>query len=207
MPRRPSRPSYGDAEHGDDQRRRRPTPTLTTLGFKTFHRVVPSDNVEGTQAAVPVRKKGYKKVVVIDDLSDYGKGVADAVQNELQKGRRPSSVSVSTPRPPTTARRRRTVASSGSQAMFYGGYDAQAGQVAKALTAANYSGDSFAGNGGKSTVFTKGAGAAGDGWFFTCGCSDATTAPAAQSSPRRTGRPSTPTRRRTRPRPTTPPTP
>ena len=26
----------------------------------------------------------------------------------------------------------------------------------------------------------SGAGAAGDGWFFSCGCSDATTAPAAK---------------------------
>jgi branched-chain amino acid transport system substrate-binding protein len=29
-------------------------------------------------------------------------------------------------------------------------------------------------------VFTDGAGAAGDGWFFTCGCSDATVAPEAK---------------------------
>jgi branched-chain amino acid transport system substrate-binding protein len=65
--------------------------------------------------------------------------------------------------------------------MFYGGYDAQAGQLAKALTAANYSGVRYGGNGDKSTVFSKGAGAAGDGWFFSCGCSDAVTAPAAQS--------------------------
>src|SRR5436305_2362905 len=60
-------------------------PTLSQQGFPTFHRIVPSDNVEGSQAADLFIKKGYKKVVVVDDLSDYGKGVADEVQQGLEK--------------------------------------------------------------------------------------------------------------------------
>jgi len=156
-------------------------PTLSQQGYTTFHRIVPSDNVEGTQGADLFARKGYKKVVVIDDLSDYGKGVADAVQAEAQKkGVQVQRLSVdakTTDYGPTAA----TVASSGAQAMFYGGYDAQAGQVAKALQTAGYQGDKFGGNGVKSSVFTQGAGSAGDGWYFTCGCSDATTAPAAKS--------------------------
>jgi len=32
----------------------------------------------------------------------------------------------------------------------------------------------------KSSVFTKGAGDAGNGWYFTCGCLDATIAPNAK---------------------------
>jgi branched-chain amino acid transport system substrate-binding protein len=155
--------------------------TLSKQGFPTFHRVVPPDSLEGAELADFLVKKGYKKVVVIDDLSDYGKGVADTVQAGLQKGgvtvQRLSVDAKTTDYGATAA----TVASSGSQAMFYGGYDAQAGQLAKALTAANYSGVRYGGNGDKSTVFTRGAGAAGDGWFFSCGCSDAVTAPEAQS--------------------------
>ena len=84
-----------------------------------------------------------------------------------------------TPRPPDYGAIAQTVAASGAQAMFYGGYDAQAALLAKALQAAGYNGVR-SGNGGKSSVFTKGAGAAGDGWYFTCGCSDATTAPGGQ---------------------------
>src|SRR4051812_318525 len=155
-------------------------PTLSQQGFPTFHRIVPSDNVEGSQAADLFVKKGYKKVVVIDDLSDYGKGVAD----ELEKGLKAGGVAVQrigvdakTTDYGSTATQ---VASSGAQAVFYGGYDAQAGLVAQALQAANFTGDKYTGNGGKSSVFTEGAGAAGDGWFFTCGCSDATVAPAAK---------------------------
>ncbi|MCW2742493.1 MAG: branched-chain amino acid transporter substrate-binding protein [Blastococcus sp.] len=155
-------------------------PTLSEQGFPTFHRIVPSDNVEGSQAADLFAAKGYKKVVVIDDLSDYGKGVAD----ELQRGLETQGVTVQrigvdakTTDYGSTATQ---VASSGAQAVFYGGYDAQAGLVAQALAAANFTGDKYTGNGGKSTVFTDGAGAAGDGWYFTCGCSDATVAPEAK---------------------------
>lgn len=155
-------------------------PSLSTQGFPTFHRIVASDNVEGTQAADMFKKKGYTKVVVVDDLSDYGKGVADAIQTEAGKNGLQTqrlSVDAKTTDYGSTAAQ---IASSGAQAMFYGGYDAQAGLVAKALQAAGFTGDKYTGNGGKSSVFTEGAGAAGDGWYFTCGCSDATIAPAAK---------------------------
>jgi branched-chain amino acid transport system substrate-binding protein len=65
--------------------------------------------------------------------------------------------------------------------MFYGGYDAQAALLAKSLTAAHFTGVRYGGNGDKSTKFSSAAGAAGDGWFFSCGCSDAVTAPTAKA--------------------------
>jgi branched-chain amino acid transport system substrate-binding protein len=155
-------------------------PTLSQQGFKTFHRIVPSDNVEGGQAADLFVKKGYKKVVVIDDLSDYGKGVADTLQAGLTKGGvtvQRIGVDAKTTDYGATAT---TVKASGAQAVFYGGYDAQAGLLAKALQTAGFTGDKYTGNGGKSSVFVDGAGAAGNGWYFTCGCSDATVAPEAK---------------------------
>ncbi len=156
-------------------------PTLSQQGFTTFHRIVPSDNVEGTQGADWLVAKGEKSVYVIDDLSDYGKGVADAVETELKaKGVTVARNGVDAKTTDYTATAQ-TVASSGATALFYGGYDAQAALLAKALKAANYTGITVTGNGGKSTVFTKNAGDAGDGWYFTCGCLDATTAPDAKA--------------------------
>jgi branched-chain amino acid transport system substrate-binding protein len=155
-------------------------PTLSEQGFPTFHRIVPSDNVEGSQAADLFVKKGYQKVVVIDDLSDYGKGVADALQQGLEEQGvtvQRIGVDAKTTDYGSTATQ---VAAAGAQAVFYGGYDAQAGLFAQALAAAGFQGDKYTGNGGKSSVFTAGAGAAGDGWYFTCGCSDATKAPDAK---------------------------
>ncbi|BEP15878.1 branched-chain amino acid ABC transporter substrate-binding protein [Acidothermaceae bacterium B102] len=153
-------------------------PTLTSQGFKSFHRVVPPDSLEGQEAADWLAKKA-KKVYVIDDASDYGKGAADAVQAEL-KVKTIASIRDSVPAATTDySIISQKVAASGADALFYGGYDTQAGQFAKALTAAGYKGLTMTGNGGKSSKFTAAAGASGDGWYFSCGCLDATVAPVA----------------------------
>jgi branched-chain amino acid transport system substrate-binding protein len=171
--------TYGDADMGIISPSAT-NDTLTTSGYPTFHRVVPPDSLEGAQLADYLAGKKYAKVVVIDDLSDYGKGVADTVQSTLEKaGVEVQRIGVADDTTDYGATAT-TVASSNADAMFYGGYDAQAGQLARALQAAGYQGDKYTGNGGKSTVFTSGAGDAGNGWFFSCGCSDAVTAPAAK---------------------------
>jgi branched-chain amino acid transport system substrate-binding protein len=72
------------------------------------------------------------------------------------------------------------VVSSGADAMFYGGYDADGALLAKALVSAGFKGIAMGGNGVKSSVFTQNSGTAGDGWYFSCGCLDATVAPQAK---------------------------
>ena len=154
-------------------------PTLTSSGFSTFHRVVPNDSVEAPEAADWLAKKA-KKVFVIDDTSEYGKGAGDGVRAELKaKGITPinQSVPASTQDYGAVAQ---AVVSSGADGMFYGGYDAQAALLAKALQAAGYKGIAMGGNGVKSSVFTQNSGSAGDGWYFSCGCLDATVAPQAK---------------------------
>jgi branched-chain amino acid transport system substrate-binding protein len=155
-------------------------PTLSTLGFKTFHRIVPSDNVEGIQAADWLAKKA-KKIYVVDDLSDYGKGVADAVQTEAKaKGLTVVRQGVDAKTTDYGAASQ-SVKASGAGVLFYGGYDAQAALFAKSLKSVGFTGITIGGNGIKSSVFTDKAGDAGNGWYFSCGCLDATTAPAAKA--------------------------
>ena len=74
-----------------------------------------------------------------------------------------------------------TIASSGDDTLFYAGYDAQAALLAKALERSRFKGTKVGGNGIKSSVFRKGSGAAGNGWYMTCGCADATTLPTAKA--------------------------
>lgn len=155
-------------------------PDLSQQGFKTFHRIVPADNVEGLQAANWLSKKA-KKVYVIDDLSEYGKGASDVVRGQLKaNGTKFVSEGVDA-KTDDYGPVAQAVVQSGAEAMFYGGYDAQAAKLAKALKAANYKGIAMGGNGVKSSVFSQGAGPAGDGWYFSCGCLDATTAPGAKA--------------------------
>jgi branched-chain amino acid transport system substrate-binding protein len=152
---------------------------LQTLGFKTWHRIFPNDYAEGP-AAGDFLAKHAQKVFVVNDLSAYGAGVAGAVAKELKK----KGVQVITQgvdaKTTDYGPISQTIVNSGAQAMFYGGYDAQGALFAKALSAAGYKGIAMAGNGVKDSVFETGAGAAGDGWYFSCGCQDATVAPSAK---------------------------
>jgi branched-chain amino acid transport system substrate-binding protein len=155
--------------------------TLQTHGWKCWHRIIPNDNVEGTQGADWLARTGAKKVFVLNDLSAYGAGVAATMAAELKK----KGVVVITKGVDGTTTKNynpiaQTIAASGADALFYGGYDSQAALLAKSLVSAGFKGRTVTGNGGKSSVFTKNAGTAGNGWYFTCGCQDATTAPSAQ---------------------------
>jgi branched-chain amino acid transport system substrate-binding protein len=156
--------------------------TLQTHGWKCWHRIIPNDNVEGAQGADWLARTGAKKVFVLNDLSAYGQGVADTMAKTLKA----KGVTVVTKGVDGTTTKNynpiaQTIAASGADALFYGGYDAQAALLAKALKSAGFKGRTVTGNGGKSSVFTKNASAAGNGWYFTCGCQDATTAPSAKA--------------------------
>jgi branched-chain amino acid transport system substrate-binding protein len=152
--------------------------TLQTQGFTTFHRIVPNDNVEGSQGADWMARHGIKKLFVLQDLSAYGKGVGDTVAKEakakgitvIEQGLDGTSTKNYNPIA-------QTITASGATAMFYGGYDAQAALLAKALKSAGFKGLTVGGNGIKSSVFTTNSGSAGYGWYITCGCQDATVAP------------------------------
>jgi branched-chain amino acid transport system substrate-binding protein len=155
--------------------------TLQNHGWKCWHRIIPNDNVEGAQGADWLARTGAHKVFVLSDLSAYGAGVAGTMAQELKA----KHVTVQTSGVDGTTTKNynpiaQTIASSGADALFYGGYDAQAALLAKALVAAGFHGRMVTGNGGKSSIFTKDAGNAGNGWYFTCGCQDATIAPAAK---------------------------
>ena len=153
---------------------------LQKQGFTTWHRVIPNDFAEGPAAADYLAKKA-KKVMVVSDKSAYGDGVAQAVAKELKA----KGVSVVNQAADATSTKdygpiAQTVVQSKVQAMFYAGYDQQGAQFAKALQAAGFKGIRMSGNGVKSSVFTDGAGTAGEGYYFSCGCADATVAPDAK---------------------------
>jgi branched-chain amino acid transport system substrate-binding protein len=152
--------------------------TLQSQHFKTFHRIVPNDNVEGSQGADWMARKGIKKLFVLQDLSAYGKGVGDTVAKEAKaKGIKVTEQGLDGTTTKNYGPIAQTITASGSDALFYGGYDAQAALLAKALKSTGFKGIEVGGNGIKSSVFTKNSGTAGDGWFITCGCQDATVAP------------------------------
>ena len=145
--------------------------SLSHNGWRVFHRDVPSDALEGTAAAVWLARHAVDRMIVVQDRSVYGKTVGDAVTHAARaRGIRVTYLAqdgVTTTNYRPLARR---IAGSGAHTVFYAGYDVAAAKLAKALTHAGYHGRRVAADGIFSSAFTSGAGAAGNGWYMTCGC-------------------------------------
>ena len=111
------------------------TPGLSENGWTYFFRTVGSDKDQGPVAAQFIAEDlGATKVAIMDDSSDYGKPLADFVEATLEEmdveivaregveaGQQDYSAAVG------------VVAQSGAEAIFYGGYYAEAGLIKKQL--------------------------------------------------------------------------
>ncbi|MFN8077433.1 MAG: branched-chain amino acid ABC transporter substrate-binding protein [Kineosporiaceae bacterium] len=146
-------------------------PTLAENGWKIFHRILGNDAVQGPAAAKYISDTLMaQKVYVVDDASDYGKGLADAVKGAL------GSKVVGT----QTIQQKQTdfssvvtaVKASGATALFYGGYYAEGGLLRKQLTDGGGQAITLvAGDGVKDDGYIQAAGsAAAEGSILTCPC-------------------------------------
>jgi branched-chain amino acid transport system substrate-binding protein len=133
--------------------------TITDQGWTTWHRVIGNDSAQGAADAKYITDTvGASKPFVIDDGSDYGKGLATYVKKALgsavsgtdvvQTGQTDFSASVT------------AVQGADADAVFYGGYYAEAGLLAKQLRQAGYKGLFMSGDGSEDPAFVKAAGAA-----------------------------------------------
>ncbi len=133
--------------------------TITQQGWPTWHRNVGNDAAQGaaiTRYISDTAKAG--SVYVIDDGSDYGKGLVSYVKDGLgsavngtdtvQTGQTDFSASVT------------KVTGSGADAVFYGGYYPEAGLLVKQLRQAGFKGLFISGDGSEDPAFVKAAGAA-----------------------------------------------
>ena len=144
-------------------------PALAKNGWKTFFRALGNDASQGPAAAKYIKEDlKATKVFVMDDASEYGKGLADIVKSDLgpmvigtdrvQQKQTDFSASVT------------KVKASGAQALFYGGYYAEAGLLVKQLKDAGWKGTMVVGDGVKDDGYIKAGGAAAEGTIMTCPC-------------------------------------
>ena len=143
-------------------------PNLSSNGWDTFHRVLGNDATQAPAAAKFITGLGATKVFVVDDASEYGKGLADGVRDALgdavvandtvQQKQTDFSATVT------------KVKSSGATALFYGGYYPEAGLLAKQLKNAGWDGTFVSGDGALDPGFVEAAGDAGNGAYLTCPC-------------------------------------
>ena len=133
--------------------------TITQQGWSTWHRVIGNDSAQGAAAATYITDTAKaQKVFVIDDGSDYGKGLASYVKDGLGSTRSTSTDTVQTGQTDFSATVTK-VTGSGADAVFYGGYYAEAGLLVKQLRQAGYKGLFMSGDGSEDPAFVKAAGA------------------------------------------------
>jgi len=147
-------------------------PTLSTMGWKIFHRALGNDNSQGPAAALYIKNvMKATKVFVADDQSAYGAGLANAVKQTL------GPLVVGTDKTAADGQQSdfsatiAKVKASGATVLFYGGYYTNAGLIAKQMAASGVKVTMVAGDGVKDPGFSKTAGnAAAEGTVVTCPC-------------------------------------
>jgi branched-chain amino acid transport system substrate-binding protein len=157
-------------------------PTLTEQGFPTFLRAVPNDNAQGTAMAdFLAAQDGVESVVVVDDVSPYGEGLADVAEEGLTA----AGLDVQRESVPADtvdyANAARTVVESGADALIYAGYYEALAPFATRLQEAGFDGIGISGDGSNDDELINLAGDAVEGWYLTCPCTDATQEEATQS--------------------------
>jgi branched-chain amino acid transport system substrate-binding protein len=152
--------------------------TLSTKGWKTFHRAVANDNAQGPAAAAYIKDvMKATKVFVADDQSAYGAGLADGVKKNLGSLVVQSDKTEGDGKQTDFSGTVQKVVGSGATVFFYGGYYQNAGTLRKQLTAAGWKGTLVAGDGVNDPGYAKAAGnAAAEGTILTCPCAPSSKA-------------------------------
>ena len=139
---------------------------LSTNGWKTFHRILANDDLQapGVVQLITGTIKATK-VGVIDDASDYGKGLADSVRSGL--GALDVKDATIDPKAADYSAAVTAMKDAGVDTIFYSGYYAEAAKMLTQLRDAGVTATFVSGDGALDPAFITGAGAAADGVYLT----------------------------------------
>ena len=165
-----------------------PSATAVSLagnGWKTWHRVLANDDVQGPGDADFIAKTlSAKNVAVIDDQSEYGKGLADAVRKQLATDGVKVAVNDSIdPKASSYSSTVNKVKPANADAIFFGGYYSAAGKLIKQLRDGGVQGTFVSGDGSlDAQIISAAGGTDANGVLLSCTCSSAvgSTDPAVQ---------------------------
>ena len=157
-------------------------PTLVEQGFETFLQAVPNDNAQGAAMAEWLAgQDDVHSVMVIDDKTPYGEGLAEVAVDSLNA----TDLDVETASIPADtvdySSAARDVVNSGVDALIYAGYYEALAPFAIRLHEAGYTGIGMSGDGSNDPELIELAGDAAEGWYLTCPCTDASEEEATQA--------------------------
>jgi branched-chain amino acid transport system substrate-binding protein len=147
-------------------------PMLSQNGWKYWHRIVANDDIQGGGVADYIsRALAAKKVFVIHDNQEYSKGIADVVSKTLKGAGVTIQTDVIDPQGSDYASTVNKVKAGAPDAIFYGGYYAQAGRLLKQLRDGGVKAQFLTGDGSLDAGLAKGAGGNNaDGAVVSCPC-------------------------------------
>ena len=140
-------------------------PSLGKNGWKFWHRSVGTDNSQGPAAAQYLAKVlKVKKAAVLDDGSEYGKGIADIVRSTLKSDGVTVTDSESiNPQGTDFSSTVNNIKATPPEAVFFGGYYQAGGVLAKQLKDGGVNATFMGPDGVEDPGFIKAAGAAAEG--------------------------------------------
>jgi branched-chain amino acid transport system substrate-binding protein len=151
--------------------------TLSENGWKTFFRGLANDGVQGPSVANYLKNtRNFKKICVVDDSTDYGLGLAQAMRETLgpvadsacnisvKKGDKDFSAAVT------------QIKGVNPDALFYSGYYSEAAPLVQQLKDGGVTATFVSADGTKDPEFVKQAGEASKDAILSCPCGPATGA-------------------------------
>jgi branched-chain amino acid transport system substrate-binding protein len=144
-------------------------PVLTERGLDNVFRVVGRDDQQGQVAADYIAKNiGSPKVAILHDKQAYGKGLADSAQAALAAhGIQPAMTGSINPGESDFSALVTKMKGEGVNAVYYGGYHNEAGQIVRQMKQANLDATLIAGDGLANPDFWAITGESGTGTLFT----------------------------------------
>jgi branched-chain amino acid transport system substrate-binding protein len=138
---------------------------LQNNGWKSFHRILANDDKQAPAVSALIKSKGAKKVGVVDDASEYGKGLADGVRKDL--GALKVADDQIDPKASDYSAAVNKMKAAGVDYVFYGGYYAEAAKLVKQLRGAGVTATFVSGDGALDQKFVDNAGKDGEGALLT----------------------------------------
>jgi branched-chain amino acid transport system substrate-binding protein len=154
--------------------------TAVALGqqkYKYWHRILANDDVQGPgDADFMANTLNAKTVAVIDDQSEYGKGLGDAIRKQLKT----DSVKVNPsdkidPNASDYSSTVNEITAAKPDVVFFAGYYAAAAKLVKQLRDGGFKGTFMGGDGDQDQKLATQGGPAANGAILSCTCSLATT--------------------------------